>query len=82
VFWQLLRRSIRRMCDRAPVCNGNHESLRLFLSRRSIMLWLFQTFRARRREYDALLRGGEYPQIRFIRLAGPAQTRAFLAALE
>ncbi|MGH3915472.1 MAG: adenylate kinase [Pseudonocardiaceae bacterium] len=42
---RLIRRTGRRMIRRDLVCNGNRESLRLALSRSSIIWWHFQSFK-------------------------------------
>lgn len=42
---RLVCRTLRRIISREAVCNGNRETLRLALSRRSIILWHFQSFK-------------------------------------
>ena len=52
---RLVRRTLARLSDRRPICNGNHETLRGLFSRKSIVLWHFQTFsrkRARMRRWQ------------------------------
>lgn len=77
-FWQLLRRCIDNILNGNFVCNGNQETLRLFFSRKNIMLWLFQTYGARRRELSGLMSKNKYPGLRFIRLKNPQETSAFI----
>ncbi|MDG4759073.1 adenylate kinase [Micromonospora sp. WMMD710] len=49
-FWQLLRRTMRRLRTREVICNGNRESLGSVLSPDSILVWHVTAFgRARRR---------------------------------
>lgn len=53
---RLLRRTAVRVADRRRICNGNVESLRLALSRDSIVAWHFRSFarkRARMLEWEA-----------------------------
>lgn len=53
---RLVRRTLRRVVDQRPVCNGNRESLRTMFSRESIILWHFRSFarkRARLRQWAA-----------------------------
>ncbi|MBO0745133.1 MAG: adenylate kinase [Candidatus Dormibacteraeota bacterium] len=45
---RLLRRTAARVVDRRPICNGNRESLRNALSRESIIVWHFRSFRRKR----------------------------------
>ncbi len=85
VFWRLLGRSLRRLVDKNPVCNGNTESLRLFLSKNSIMIWLFKSYGKHRRQYNDIFSGrgdaGLYPQAVYIRLTSPAAAAQWLESL-
>lgn len=47
-FFRLLRRCILRLFDGATICNGNRESLTLLLSRDSLLLWFFKSYKAKR----------------------------------
>lgn len=60
VFWQLLRRTLRRMTSGEELWNGNRESWRTFLGRDHILLWFFKTHWKRRRATPQLLR--QYPR--------------------
>ena len=55
ILKRLLRRTARRIVTREPCCNGNRESLRMALSKDSIILWALQTYHRKRREYPLLL---------------------------
>lgn len=46
---RLIGRTMRRMRDKEPVCNGNYESMRSVFSRDSIILWHFKSFAGKRR---------------------------------
>ena len=48
-FQRLVRRTVARMIDRRPICNGNVETLRSALGRDSILRWHFRSF-ARKRD--------------------------------
>jgi adenylate kinase family enzyme len=76
---RLVRRTLVRMVDRRPICNGNHESLRLAFSRESIVAWHFASFarkRARIRDWCARPDG---PPV--LRLVSPEQARATVLAV-
>lgn len=45
---RLVRRTVLRATDKRPVCNGNTESWRQFLSRDSIVGWHAQSFARKR----------------------------------
>ncbi|MBI1214419.1 MAG: adenylate kinase [Alphaproteobacteria bacterium] len=82
VFWRLLRRSVLRIIDKNPICNGNTETLRQFLSKNSIMVWLFKSYGKRKREYGSMVAGGgQYPHINYIRISSPGEAEAFLDGL-
>ena len=49
---RLVRRTVARVVDGRPVCNGNHESLRQVFSRESIILWHFRAFKSKRARID------------------------------
>lgn len=38
-FQRLLRRSVARVIDRRPICNGNRETIRAMFARDSILRW-------------------------------------------
>lgn len=82
VFWRLLTRSLCRIWDKTPICNGNTDSLRSFLSRRSIMIWLFRSYWKRRRDYAAIFADtGLYPDADYIRFTSPAAAEKWLRNL-
>ncbi|MGC3993605.1 MAG: adenylate kinase [Propionicimonas sp.] len=45
---RLLRRTVTRLVDRQPICNGNVETLRQAFSRDSIIAWHFRSFTRKR----------------------------------
>jgi adenylate kinase family enzyme len=72
VFWQLLRRSLRRSIRREELWEGCRESLgRQFLSRDSILLWCIKTYRRRRRTYSELLRRADWAHLAYHRFRSP-----------
>jgi adenylate kinase family enzyme len=50
---RLLRRTLVRIVDRRPVCGGNIETLGQLLSRDSIIVWHFSSFRRKRERLRA-----------------------------
>jgi adenylate kinase family enzyme len=49
---RLLRRTVSRAVHGTPVCNGNRESLRIALSKESILAWHFKSFAGKRRRIE------------------------------
>lgn len=72
---RLLFRTLRRIIDKNPVCNGNLESLRLALSRDSIILWHFRSFARKRRRMHEWKRRG----LPVLLLRSPGETERWLA---
>lgn len=81
-FFRLFRRTIRRLITRETVCNGNVETFRgQFLSTDSLFVWLFQTYRRRRREYPAQLALPEHAHLRLVRLRSPREAERWVRAV-
>ena len=75
----LVRRTIVRVLDKRPVCNGNTESWRLAFSKESIVLWHFRSFAKKRREIRAWAAGAV--DARVLRMTSPPATQAWLDTL-
>lgn len=76
---RLIGRTWRRVVDKQPVCNGNFETLKLALSRDSIIVWHFKSFkrkRARIRKWE-----GEMEPGRLLRFTKPNQVEEWLDTL-
>lgn len=78
IFGRLLRRTVGRIFDQRPICNGNRESLRMALGRDSILLWFFKSYRRKRARMRAWEADPPCPMLRFTR---PRDTEAWLAGL-
>lgn len=83
VLWRLLRRCVARAADKNPICNGNVESWRQLFSKNSLVLWLFQSYWRRGREYAAIFdAGGHQKEIAYIRLRSPKEAEVFLERMK
>jgi adenylate kinase family enzyme len=76
-FW-LLKRTISRVLTKEKLWNNNQESLRMVLSKDTILLWSIKTFSRRRREFPKLMKVPEYAHIEFIRHRTPKETEEWL----
>jgi adenylate kinase family enzyme len=76
---RLVRRTVTRMVDRRPICNGNVESLHGTLSRDSILLWHFRSYARKRDRMRAWAASEDVPTLLFRR---PADLERWLVALE
>ena len=73
---RLLRRTVKRLITREAVCNGNVESLRMALSRESIIAWHFRSFARKRAQIRAWTVDPTAPPV--VRLTSPRATSAWL----
>jgi adenylate kinase family enzyme len=81
-LYRIVSRTLRRLITREECCNGNRESLRITLSRDSIVLWVLQTYHRRRAEYPALLATLEKRGAQIIMLHSPREADRWLARLK
>ncbi|MHB8635688.1 MAG: AAA family ATPase [Fimbriimonadaceae bacterium] len=79
IFFRLLRRTLLRLVDGKPICNGNRETLRMMLSRESILLWFFKSYKRKR----SRMRGwAANPPCQVLRFARPADAAAWLRSFD
>jgi len=82
ILCQLAGRTFSRVLGREVLWSGNQESFfETLLSRDSIILYAFRTYRRRRRTYSALTCDPRYRAIRFVRLRSPQETQDWLDSL-
>lgn len=80
VFTRTLVRTLRRSITRELLWGTNRESLWLtFCSRESILLWVLQTWRKRRREYPKLFRTEACRHLQVLRFRSQKETDAWLS---
>ena len=83
VFWQLLKRTFRRSFSGEVLWSGNRESFsKSILSRDSILLWMLQTYRRRRRNYAKYFQWAKYAHLQVVHLRNPQMTEAWLKSLK
>jgi adenylate kinase family enzyme len=75
---RLIRRSVARVFDKLPVCNGNVETWRQLLTVDSIIAWHFTSFRRKRKRIRAWEQAGRPRLIRFTR---PRDLEAWIGSL-
>jgi adenylate kinase family enzyme len=76
---RLIRRTISRLFDRQPICNGNRESLRGLFSRDAIIVWHFKSFTRKRQRIRQWSEDPAAPPV--LRLTSSIQTEQWLAGL-
>jgi adenylate kinase family enzyme len=81
-FGRVFRRTFQRWWKGEELWNGNRERLWVQLvSNDSILLWVINTWRIRRRDYPPLLREYREQGKRVLRFRTPGQTETWLATL-
>jgi adenylate kinase family enzyme len=73
---RLIRRSVRRVVTRQPVCNGNIETLARLFARDSIIVWHFRSFKRKRRVMRELHADPTAPSLMVFRR--PSELEAWL----
>ncbi len=81
VMSRVLWRTFRRVTTQQQVCNGNYETWKKVFSRESIILWVLQTYRKRKKEYPILINKPEYSHLNVVRLNSPQAARDWLSSL-
>ncbi|MFC2108225.1 AAA family ATPase [Candidatus Bipolaricaulota bacterium] len=82
VFWQLLRRTVRRSITGEVLWNGCRERFRAsFFSKDSILLWCFRTYWRRRRNYPRIFQRPEHAHIDVLRFRTPRAFRRWFRSL-
>ena len=77
---RLVRRTLTRAIDGKPICNGNRETLKMMLSRDSILLWHFKSFRRKREHIERWCRApGSFEVLRF---RSPRDVERWLEGIE
>jgi adenylate kinase family enzyme len=80
VFTRAFCRTVRRAITRELLWGNNRESLLInFFSRESLLLWVIDTWRIRRRDYPKMLRSEKCRHLRVLRFRTPQETAAWLA---
>jgi adenylate kinase family enzyme len=76
---RLIRRTLRRLFDRRPICNGNRETLRNLFSSDVIIAWHFKSFARKRERMRAWSADPDAPRV--VRLTSAGQAEAWLAGI-
>jgi adenylate kinase family enzyme len=76
---RLVRRGLRRVIAKEPVCNGNYESWGRLLGKESIILWHFQSFARKHATIDTMESAPDGPPV--VRLRRSSDLDALLRIL-
>jgi adenylate kinase family enzyme len=82
VMWRVIKRSVLRIFKNESLWAGNKEGLRkTFFSKESIILWAWQTYEVRKKQYLESVKNPEYKNINVVRFEKPNQASEFLRSL-
>ncbi len=76
---RLIRRSVRRVVHRIPICNGNTETWRRLLSKDSIVAWHFKSFKRKQDRMRSWHDDPDKPEVMLLK--HPAQLASWLDSL-
>lgn len=76
------RRTAKRVFLRQECCNGNYESFRhAFLSKNSILWWIWTTHQQRIEQYVSAKREGKFDQLEFLEFKRPQEAEDWLKSV-
>ncbi len=82
VWYRAFTRTIGRSITGRTLWSGNKESLKKAFFRDSILLWVLQTYRSRRKRYRAIFDAEEHDHIEYIEFSRSRDADKFLKDLE
>lgn len=68
LLWRVLKRSIRLMVTKQPICNGNYETLRRLFCKDSILYYLVTSYHKCKRRFPEARHA--FPQAKWIHVKG------------
>lgn len=82
-LWRAFKRSVRRILKSEVPFNGCRETFsHLLFSKESILLWILQTHRRRRKEFNKLLTKENFPETRIIRIRNDEECSQVLMMIQ
>ena len=83
IFSRALRRTLRRVVTREELFAGNRESLsRALFNTDSIVWWVLQTYKRRRREYPQLFQMPQNKHLEIIELKNQIEADRFITGIQ
>lgn len=81
LLWRGFKRGLYSLIFSREICNGNFETWGRFLSKKSILLWIYSTFDKRQREYEKIFSTQPY-SCNYVRIRNNKDLRDFLQEKE
>ena len=78
-LFQGFKRSLRRVFLKEPCCNNNIETFKhAFLSKNSILWWIYKTYDHRVKSYSDAIRDDKFKNLEFIEFKNPKEVKLWL----
>jgi adenylate kinase family enzyme len=82
VMWRVIIRSIKRILKSEELWAKNKESIKkTFFTKESIILWAWQTYDLRKKQYLEFIEKNEYPDVEIVRFHSPRDCEKFLNSI-
>ncbi|STQ89657.1 adenylate kinase [Iodobacter fluviatilis] len=83
VMWRVIKRSLLRGIKKEKLWAGNTETLKNnFFSKDSIILWAWQTYALRKKQYAEMIADPAYCHLHVLRFKTPAALESYLEGLK
>lgn len=83
VMWRVIKRSLLRVIKKEKLWAGNTETLKNnFFSKDSIILWAWQTYALRKKQYSEMIADPSYRHLQVLRFKTPAALESYLDGLK
>lgn len=81
IFWQVSKRTFRRLYSKESCCNGNYETYyRQFFTKDSIFWWVISSYPKRKKRYNMIITQGAYTG-KWVHISCPKDLENFLSML-
>lgn len=82
VMYRVIKRSLARIIKNEPLWAGNKESVKkTFFTKESIILWSWQTYSLRKKQYTELINDPTYKHIQVMRFQKPTEVKNLIRSL-
>lgn len=82
IMWRVIKRSLLRIIKKELLWADNKESLKkTFFSKESIILWAWQTYPLRKKQYTELTSDPYYKHVQILRLQKPIEAQVLLSRI-
>jgi len=82
VMWRVFKRSVLRLIKNEVLWSGNKETFKkTFMTKDSIILWAWNTYEVRKRQYQQLIKTPEFEHLDLIHITKPSEADQLILSL-